>query len=56
VQFLNRSGDLQAHAEHPASVDKAPARTAGEGGWGLAAKQQAAGSENGLEQLEKEED
>ena len=41
---------------NPASVDKAPARTAGEGGWGLAAKQQAAGSENGLEQLEKEED
>jgi single-strand DNA-binding protein len=56
VQFLNRSGDLQAHAEHPASVYKAPARTAGEGGWGLAAKQQAAGSENGLEELEKEED
>jgi single-strand DNA-binding protein len=56
VQFLNRSGDLQAHAEHPASVNKAPARTAGEGGWGQAAKQQAAGSENGLEELEKEED
>ena len=28
VQFLNRSGVLQAHAEHPASVNKAPARTA----------------------------
>jgi hypothetical protein len=26
------------------------------GGWGLAAKQQATGSENGLEELEKEED
>jgi single-strand DNA-binding protein len=45
VQFLVRSGDPQAHAEHPASVNKAPARTAGVGGWGLAAKQQAAGSE-----------
>ena len=58
VQFLNRSGDPQAHAEqHPASVNKAPpARTAGVGGWGLAAKQQATGSENGLEELEKEED
>jgi single-stranded DNA-binding protein len=54
-QFLNRSGDLQAHAEHPASVNKAPARTADVGGWGLAAKQQAAGSENGLEELEMEE-
>ena len=56
VQFLNRSGDPQAHAEHPASVNKAPARTAGVGGWGLAAKQQATGSENGLEEPEKEED
>jgi single-strand DNA-binding protein len=58
VQFLNRSGDPQAHAEqHPASVNKAPpARTAGVGGWGLAAKQQATASENGLEEPEKEED
>ena len=56
VQFLDRSGDPQAHAEHPASANKAPARTAGVGGWGLAAKQQATGSENGLEELEKEED
>jgi single-strand DNA-binding protein len=47
VQFLSRSGDLQAHAEYPASVNKAPARTADVGGWGLAAKQQAAASENG---------
>src|SRR5918995_2057745 len=40
VQFLNHSGDPQAHAaQHPASVNKAPARTAGVGGWGLAAKQ-----------------
>jgi single-strand DNA-binding protein len=56
VQFLDRSGDPQAHAEHPASVNKAPARTAGVGGWGLAAKQQATDSENGLEEPEKEED
>ena len=56
VQFLNRSGDPQAHAEHLASVNKAPARTAGVGGWGLAAKQQGTGSKNGLEELEKEED
>ena len=56
VQFLNRSGDPQAHAEHPASVNKAPARTAGVGGWGLAAKQQAAGSEKVVEELKKEED
>jgi single-strand DNA-binding protein len=63
VQFLGRSGDpqQQAHpAEHPASVNEAPtetapAETAGAGGWGLAAKQQAAGSEKGLEELEKEE-
>jgi single-strand DNA-binding protein len=61
----------QAHsAEHPVSVNKvptetaptetaptetAPTETAGAGGWGLAAKQQAAGSEKGLEELEKEE-
>jgi single-strand DNA-binding protein len=63
VQFLGRSEDpqQQAHsAEHPVSVNKvptetAPTETAGAGGWGLAAKQQAAGSEKGLEELEKEE-
>jgi hypothetical protein len=55
VWFLNRSSDIQAHAEHPASVNKVPARTADVGGGALAAKQQAAGSENGLEELEKEE-
>ena len=47
VQFLNRSGDPQQQAEAPASVNEAPAETAGAGGWGLAAKQQAAASENG---------
>src|ERR687889_2467135 len=56
VQFLNRSGDPQQQAEAPASVSEAPARTAGAGGWGLAAKQQAAASEKGVEELEKEED
>jgi single-strand DNA-binding protein len=47
VQFLSRSGDPKQQAEYPASVNKAPARTADAGGWGLAAKQQAAASENG---------
>jgi single-strand DNA-binding protein len=47
VQFLSRSGDLQQQAEYPAFVNKASARTADVGGWGLAAKQQAAASENG---------
>jgi single-strand DNA-binding protein len=58
VQFLNRSGDhqQQAQADAPASVNKAPAETAGAGGWGLAAKQQDTGSEKGVEELEKEED
>ena len=49
VQFLRRSGDPQQQPEAPASVNEAPANeargeTAGAGGWGLAAKQQAAGS------------
>ena len=48
VQFLSRRGDPQQQAEAPASVNKAPARTAGVGGWGLAAKQQAVEDENGL--------
>src|SRR5215210_626518 len=56
VQFLSRSGDPQQQAEAPASVNEAPAETAGAGGWGLAAKQQAAGSEKGVEELKKEED
>jgi len=47
VQFLNRSGDPQQQAEAAASVNEAPAETADVGGWGLAAKQQAAASENG---------
>ena len=47
VQFLRRSGDPQQQAEAPASVNEAPARIADVGGWGLAAKQQAAASENG---------
>jgi single-strand DNA-binding protein len=47
VQFLNRSGDPQQQAEAAASVNEAPAETAGAGGWGLAAKQQAVASENG---------
>src|SRR5829696_5985726 len=55
VQFLNRSGDPQQQAEAPASVNEAPANeargeTAGAGGWGLAAKQQAAGSQKGVEE------
>ena len=45
VQFLGRSGDPQQQAEAPASVNETPAKTAGAGGWGLAAKQQAAGSQ-----------
>ena len=45
VQFLNRSGDPQQQAEAPASVNEARGETAGAGGWGLAAKQQAAGSQ-----------
>src|SRR3954465_4558561 len=56
VQFLSRSGDPQQQTEVPASVNEAPAETAGAGGWGLAAKQQAAGSEKGVEELKKEED
>src|SRR3712207_5721014 len=45
MQFLSRSGDPQQQAEARAFVNDAPARTASAGGWGLAAKQQAAGSE-----------
>jgi single-strand DNA-binding protein len=56
VQFLSRSGDPQQQAETPASVNEAPAETADAGGWGLAAKQQAAGHEKGVEELKKEED
>jgi single-strand DNA-binding protein len=47
VQFLNRSGDPQQQAEAAASVNEARGETAGAGGWGLAAKQQAVASENG---------
>jgi single-strand DNA-binding protein len=47
VQFLSRSGDPQQQAEAAASVNVSPAETAGAGGWGLAAKQQAVASENG---------
>ena len=47
VQFLSRSSDPQQQAEAPASVNETPARTVDVGGWGLAAKQQAAASENG---------
>jgi len=47
VQFLNRSGDPQQQSEAPAFVNAARGETAGAGGWGLAAKQQAAASENG---------
>jgi hypothetical protein len=50
VQFLSRSGAPQQQPEAPASVNEAPAETAGAGGWGLAAKQQAAGSEKGVEE------
>src|SRR5215203_2264980 len=46
--FLSRSGDPQQQAEAPASVDEVAAETAGAGGWGLAAKQQAAGSQKGV--------
>jgi single-strand DNA-binding protein len=59
VQFLMRNGDPhpQQQAEAGASAtNKAPIETPGVGGWGLAAKQQGAGSEKGLEKLEKEED
>src|SRR5918995_1777192 len=49
VQFLSRSGDPQQQAEALTSVYEAPVETAGAGGWGLAAKQQAAGSEKGVE-------
>jgi single-strand DNA-binding protein len=56
VQFLSRSGDPQQQAEAPASVNEARGETAGAGGWGLAAKQQAAGSQKGVEELKKEED
>ena len=45
VQFLSRSGDPQQQAEAPAAVNEAPGETADVGGWGLAAKQQAAGRE-----------
>src|ERR671912_516529 len=55
VQFLSRSGDPQQQAEAPASVYEARGETAGAGGWGLAAKQQAAGSQKGVEELKKEE-
>ena len=48
VQFLRRSGDPQQQAEAPASVNEAPTETADAGGWGLAAKQQAAGSQKGV--------
>lgn len=47
VQFLSRSGDPQQQPEALVSVNEAPVETAGAGGWGLAAKQQAAASENG---------
>src|SRR3954471_6650752 len=58
VQFLSRNGDPhpQQQAEVPVSSNKGPVETAGVGGWGLAAKQQGAGSEKALEKLEKEED
>src|SRR5215203_77168 len=52
VQFLSRSGDPQAHAEAPASANKAPAETAAVGGWGVA-RQQAEG--NGTESKEEED-
>jgi hypothetical protein len=45
---LRRSGDPQQQAEAPASINEAPGETAGAGGWGLAAKQQAAGSERAV--------
>ena len=53
VQFLRRSGDSQQQAEAPASVNQAPAETVDAGGWGLAAKQQAAGSQKEVEELKK---
>jgi single-strand DNA-binding protein len=56
VQFLSRSGEPQQQAEAPASVNEASAETAGAGGWGLAAKQQAAGSQKGVEEVKNEED
>jgi single-strand DNA-binding protein len=56
VQFLRRNGDPQQQAEAGASANKAPVETPSVGGWGLAAKQQGAGSEKCLEKLEKEED
>jgi single-strand DNA-binding protein len=52
VQFLSRSGDPQAHAEAPASANKAPAETAAVGGWGVA-QQQAEG--NGTDSKEEED-
>jgi single-strand DNA-binding protein len=56
VQFLRRSGDPQQQAEAPSPVNDAAAESAGAGGWGLAAKQQGAGSQKGVEELKKEED
>src|SRR5918994_772825 len=56
VHFLSRRGDPQHQPEAPAAFNEAPADTAGAGGWGLAAKQQAAGSEKEVEELKKEED
>jgi single-strand DNA-binding protein len=52
VQFLNRSGDPQQQTEIPASANKAPAETAGVGGWGLAHQQEAEG--NGTDSKEEE--
>ena len=53
VQFLRRSGDPQQQPEAPTSVYEARGETAGAGGWGLAAKQQAAGSQKEVEELKK---